>query len=244
MTRHLLLFTCAARLVSAATIMTTATCDGVTALGTFSAICNVGAGALAADAEIQAPSFIDSRMPGGFLVETSAGGIGGSSASAHFADDYVFTVFGGTGQEFFFPCFSGVGRGQVGASFAGISLNPPASRNCRPGSPPYPPAVLKALLPDSKPFTFGVPQIVDIELNALSTSPGLEIDANIAFLGPLLFDAAGNQPSNVYFTLVEVPEPSTWSSLVAGAMLFGAASLIWRPQGDSNPRYRRERAVS
>lgn len=230
MFRYVLFLAFAVGFASAATIMTTATCGQVTTVGTFSASCNVGAGAVIADAFILAPSFIDSRTPGGFDfgVETSAGGIGGASASAQFADDYIFTVFGGTGQEFFFPCFSGFGNGQGGGSFAGISFNGVSRMgtfNCPPGSPPYSPAVLKALLPDSKPFTFGVPQIVHIELNALSTSPGVDINANVFFQGPLLFDAAGNQPSNAYFTLVEVPEPSMSSLVLVGLIYLLAVPI-------------------
>jgi hypothetical protein len=206
---------------SAATISTSATCDGVTTTGTTSAMCSgpFGAGAFA---RIEAPSFED-NMSFGFMVSTDAGGIVPfpTSASADFSDDYVFTVFGGTGGGLFFPCFSGVGQGSGGGSFAGVGLgftDVPGfgTSNCgiqlRGGTP--------------QPFAFGVPQIVPVGLQAFAgVGPSGEFDANLSLDYLLFFDPSGNQLSNVTFTLVEVPEPAARSLLCVGLMFSLAVAI-------------------
>jgi hypothetical protein len=49
-------------------------------------------------------------------------------------DDYVFTVFGGTGDGSFFPCFSGSRNSMAGISFATIGFEvvdqPHGAFNC------------------------------------------------------------------------------------------------------------------
>src|ERR1700720_3938233 len=105
MFKYLLSLTFAVSFATAATIITTATCDGVTTTGTTFAMCNIpfGAGAVAS---ITAPSFEESPslLETPFRVSVSAAGPGNqsTSASANFFDDYVFTVFGGTGGGLFF----------------------------------------------------------------------------------------------------------------------------------------------
>jgi len=75
------------------------------------------------------------------------------SASASFLDDYVFTVFDGTGNGFF--CAAIINGHSTGAS-AGISFG---GALC-PVSPPV----------ASKPFTFGVPQIISIGMGGQASA--------------------------------------------------------------------------
>jgi len=99
MVRYVLFFAFAVSFAPAATISTSATCDGVTTVGTVSASCNDGLFEAHASAS-QTSVFVDA----GFSSFMSSGG----SATASFSADYVFTVNGGTGNGFFFPCFSGI----------------------------------------------------------------------------------------------------------------------------------------
>jgi hypothetical protein len=209
MFKYVLSLTFAACLATAATISTSATCDGVTVVGTFSAMCDDGHASARADV-------------GALFVGVSAGpsalpGVGSASASAHFSDDFVFTVFGGTGEGFYFPCFDGLARTAAGAfiSIGGI------------GGPPRNPCGMS--FSSSKPFTFGVPQIVQVDVTGGATydshlpivSDATEFGAGIAF-----FDPSGHPLfPNATFTLVEVPEPSALSLLSIGLLFFVA---VWR----------------
>jgi len=143
-----------------------------------------------------------------FGVSVHAGVVGFppgfASATANFADDYVFTVSGGSGNGFFFPLFVlDHNGGTAGISFAGI------------GGPPCLPDIVSC----SKPFTFGVPQIVAIsgagQAFGVSTRVG---DAAARLDQILFFDPSGNELSNVAFTLVsaDLPEPSALSLLSIG----------------------------
>ena len=122
MFKYVLSLTFAVGLASAATISTTVNCDGVTTVGTFSASCN--------DGRFMAQASIG--ISGGLSISVDAGPVAGpmtlpsGSASANFFDDYVFTVTGGTGEGFFFPCFNG-GRdagADVGIFIGGIGEDP------------------------------------------------------------------------------------------------------------------------
>ena len=129
MFKYVLSLTFAVSFATAATISTSATCNGVTTLGTFDAFCSDGFGGLA-QADLTAPSFVDTRIAPvsfvGFVVSAgSFGQVMRPSASANFSDDYVFTVFGGTGDGLFLPCFSGYSDGAgVSMSFGGIAFTP------------------------------------------------------------------------------------------------------------------------
>jgi hypothetical protein len=174
MFKYVLSLTFAAGLASAATISTSATCDGVTTTGTFSASCN--------DADFtgfaSASAMVQTGVTIGISVRTGVQSLmnpRSASASANISGDYVFTVFGGTGGGFFYPCFVGsfashsgaLGEGSfggVGFQFTGSSSFP--ASNCRVfGS-------LSDFFPLSKPFTFGVPQIVPLSMGVLVSSPG------------------------------------------------------------------------
>jgi hypothetical protein len=221
--KYVLSVSLAMSFASAATISTSATCDGVTTIGTTFAMCNIpfGAGAVAS---ITAPSFEESpsSLETPFRLSVSAAGPGNqsTSASANFSDDYVFTVLGGTGGGLFFPCFVGSGQGSGGGSFAGVVLGftdvpGNGTTNCgiqlRGGTP--------------QPFTFGVPQVVPVGLQAFAgVGPSGEFDANVSLYQILFFDPSGNPLSNVTFTLVEVPEPSAWS-LVSIGLIFLAVAI-------------------
>jgi hypothetical protein len=233
-------FTFALGLVFAATINTSVTCDGVTTMG----FCDDGH--FMAHAGLTAPAFVDSQISpglGAFGVSVDAGASGGlpplgsSSALANFDEDYLFTVLGGTGNGFFFPCFLGTpdAGSSVSMSFGGIGLgivdNPSGiATNC-PGPGPF---------PGSIPFTFGVPQIVDIAMTGsagASTFFPREVDARESFdpdRGILFFDPSGNQLSNVAFTLVEVPEPTAWSLLGIGLLCLLVVPILGMPVVDAS----------
>jgi hypothetical protein len=211
MFKYLLSLTFAVSFASAATISTQATCDGVTTFGTFSAIC-FGQHSMA---EASLGYF-------GVTVSTT----GPASASALFDDDYLFTIFGGTGNGFFFPCISGsaagakaeIGFGAVRFGTPGDTHDFPVS-NCRgnvilDGSP--------------QPFTFAVPQIVEIQMTGSGSfgRPG-GTDGGATLDGFLFFDASGNQVSTLPYALVSanLPEPSALYLLSIGLMLFVAVRI-------------------
>jgi hypothetical protein len=217
MFRYVLSLTFAVGLASAATISTFAGCDGVAMVGTFSAFCNDGH--FMASAVLFAPSFVDTRIAplpeGAFEVSVDVRAIQFGppfppepvigSASANFSDDYVFTVYGGTGNGLF--CAAVMNSFGSGAS-AGITF----------GGFPCPVTLNPTFL---QPFTFGVPQIISISMfgQASAVFNG-QSDASALIGEPLapiaFFDPAGHPLPNVTFTLVEVPEPSTWSMLTMG----------------------------
>jgi hypothetical protein len=103
MSKFILCLAFAVGLASAATISTTARCSGPTTFGTFSASCND------AFAEADATIEIDGTFSASANAHTSDFGGTVPEATANFSDDYVFTVFAGTGRGFFFHAF------QVGA---------------------------------------------------------------------------------------------------------------------------------
>jgi hypothetical protein len=180
-----------------------ATCDGITTSSTGGAFCNDGRFMASASASPRSVS-----VDAGFLSLMSGGG----GADASFTDDYVFTVTGGTGDGFFYPCFSG--RASVdglGEGFFGGIYEYVQGINC---SRPVPHAI---------PFTFGVPKIVHYSIGA-SASPSFhrgEENVVLSFDGILFFDPSGNPLPNVTYTLVStpVPEPSALALLSVGLML-------------------------
>jgi hypothetical protein len=117
MFKYVLSLTFAAGVALAATISTSATCDGVTAVGTFSASCNHLTSQAQASLEISGTLSVFAEA-----TTTDFGG-GIDIGAANFSDDYVFTVFGGSGDGFFNPCFVGGGDGHVSMSFADDSYD-------------------------------------------------------------------------------------------------------------------------
>jgi hypothetical protein len=236
MFRYVLALTFAVNFATAATISTSATCDGVTTFGTTNAFCNDGR--FMADASLGAPSIVSNPGPGTFGVSVSAGPItlGFGSASARFSGDYVFTVNGGIGNGFFCPVifvFHSSG-GSAGMSFAGIE-----GFSCD-------------VFSEYQPFTFGVPQIVGIGMGGDAGSGSRTTDAS-AFLDQIAFsDPAGNPLSNVTYTLasVDLPEPSTLSLLSVGLMFFVAARIRRmrfrgsHPNGLHSPGLRKSRRTA
>jgi len=222
MFRYVLSLTFAVSFAPAATISTTATCDGVTTVGTSLAICNDG-------------RFIAAASISAFMVDVQSGQVAGlpgsstGSASASFSGNFIFTVNGGSGNGFFYPCFFGGGDAfgaMVSMSFGGIGFSvsdsPFGSTNC--ALPP------NLNFPLAKPFSFGVPQIVPI-VNSGTAPDSLfhATSANETFLHGLeilFFDPSGNVLSNTTYTLVDsVPEPSSWSLLGVGLIFFVAVRI-------------------
>jgi hypothetical protein len=212
--RYILSLTFAAGFASAATISTSASCDGVTTVGTFGASCNDGL--YMAFASIDAPSFVDTRIgqfPAFSVNVDVSGNLPGSGvATASFSDDYVFTIFGGTGNGSFCPVINtnhGSGA-SAGMTFAGIR-----TEDC------FIPFIGRV------PFTFGVPQIISIDMGARASGVGAlsgGASASLQSLSPIsFFDPAGNPLSNVTFTLVEVPEPTAVSLLSLGLFFLAVA---------------------
>jgi hypothetical protein len=216
MFKYVLSLTFAVGLASAATISTSATCGLATlttTFGTFSASCNDGINEAQASLEVSGTLSV--------FAEARTGDFGGGTAigAANFSDDYVFTVFGGTGSGFFNPCFVGGGDGNVSMSFADGSYDASGQvngTNCR-----------GAILFEG--FTFGVPQIVPVTMFAnvspFEREPGMASESLDHFM---FFDPSRNQLSNVTFTLVEVPEPSAVSLLGVGLICFLAVRIRGR----------------
>jgi hypothetical protein len=213
MVKYVLSLTFAVSLASAATISTSATCDGVTTVGMFFASCNDGR--YMAYASLSAPSFVDTQIGlSDFSVsvdvnQVGLGPPGAGSATASFGDDYVFTMYGGTGNGSYCPGIltaHGSG-GSAGMFFAGIR-----TEDC--------------FISGRVPFTFGMPQIVSIGMVAQTSGVGaLSGGGSASLLSVAFFDPAGNPLSNATFTLVEVPEPSAASLLSIGLMFFLAVRI-------------------
>jgi len=158
----------------------------------------------------------------GFSVLVDAGYA--TSASATFADDYVFTVTGGTGAGFFVPCmeastddFRVPSQAHVGFGIAGLGSGPFGQPNlilstCLGGNQPG----------TQIPFVFGVPQTFTATASGSAGGglPGGEGDSQAGFRGFQFFDTSGNQLTSVHFTLVStsIPEPSAASLLGVGLM--------------------------
>ena len=226
MFKHVFSLTLAVGLASAATISTTATCDGVTTFGTASATCNDGH--FSATATDSSTHLSLSALP---VDPTGSGG-----ASASFSADYVFTVFpfvpGVSGGGLFFPCFSSSGENATGeASFGGITI-PLGFPNCPPGLAGFSPFPFGT-------FTFGVPQIVHFSIEADVTGSAashLLGGADFSFNGIQLFNPCGPPsgcgPEDLQlvpypYTLVEVPEPAAWSLLSIGWLFFVVVRRIF-----------------
>jgi hypothetical protein len=77
------------------------------------------------------------------------------------------------------------------------------------------------------PFTFDIPQTFTISLYS-STGEGVGRASLESFQ---FFNSPSNPLNNVHFTLVEVPEPSSWSLLAVGAMFFLVVAMIGRVAG-------------
>jgi hypothetical protein len=222
MFRYVFTLTFAAGFAAAATISTSATCDGVTTVGTASATCN--------DGRFSATATVSSTHASVFALPSDPTGSGGASAS--FSTDYVFTVPGMSGGGLFFPCFSSSGSPNATGegSLGGITI-PLGFPNCPSGGIPVVPFPLPT-------FTLGVPQIVHFSIEAAGTGSAashLIGSADVSFHGILLFDPSlcprfgcdpGDLPQVFYlYTLVEVPEPSTLSILGVGLMFLLAVRL-------------------
>jgi PEP-CTERM motif len=221
MFKYILSVSLAVGLVSAATISTSATCDGVTTVGTDFAGCD--------DGHFEARAGVSSTGAGAsaMFLPSSPPDFRGGGASASFSDDYVFTVTGGTGAGFFHPCVSG-SAGRISDAGAGVSLGGTGVSVINP-----PCADTSFAFSNSAPFTFGVPQIVHYSITASANPSPLHGSAfaSVTFDGIVFFDPAGNPLPNATFALVSVPEPSTWFLLGVGLIFFLSVTVIGRIAG-------------
>ena len=211
MFKYVLSLTFAVGLASAATITTSATCDGVTTIGTTSAMCQ------SSDAIAYAAA-----GPFGVNVYTSQAPCCSfhGSASAYSSDTYAFTIMGGTGQGIFEPCILFAGDPpsySVTMSFGSFSYSIntqsiPLLSTCDFGY-------------GKMPFTFGVPQIITISASGMAGGNGV----GYIQLGIIrFFDLSGNPLSNVTYTLVSttIPEPSSRTSLSVGLIFLLSVALF------------------
>lgn len=214
MFKYVLSVSLAVGLATAATI--SATCDGVTTFGTTSASCS-GFGPVFAMIQTS-PSFAASAS-----ANAQANGAGSMFTSASVSGDFFFTVFGGTGQGSFYPCFVGGGNHTAVEQgvFDGVSVDfdgTVGATNCGGRD-------LNFFFPLSKPLTFGVSQVVPFQIvvSAFAGFPFFSDSASLSFAQIIVFDASGHLVPNATYTLVDVPEPSSWSLLSIGLILFTAA---------------------
>jgi hypothetical protein len=221
-------------LAPAAIVSTSVTCNDVTTIGTTSASCNdVGRSNASASSPNPFPFGGIVGIVAQAVAESFPPGSPPNSAEAHasFSEDYVFTVFGGTGGGFFRPCFSSHGTGATGpgvASFDGFGSpsDPPFSVCVGPSGP----------FPSPGAFTFGVSQIVPFTAGVSVILPPLppqndfrqQGEFDVQLIGFEFFDPAGNQLLNATFTLVAVPEPSSWLLLGVGLLCLLAVPPLVR----------------
>lgn len=219
MFKYVLSLSFAVSCASARTISVEASCPGVVTTGPQFASCSGNLGSAQADVSGGDLVFDDS-----VLIGASAGVGGSGSSSATFADDYVFTITGGTGAGFFVPCMTAVTDDFVvgsvaNVSFGSASLSPPLNRGLTAGT-----CNLGNLEPGTPiPFIFGVPQTYTATASAGASGMFFGSgDSSADLLGFQFFDGSGNQLMSVDFTLVStsVPEPSAVSLLSIGWLFF------------------------
>jgi hypothetical protein len=176
MFKYVLSLTFAVSLASTATISTSATCDGVTTVGTFGARCDDGL--YMAFASLSAPSFVDTQIglsDFGVSVDVSGSQIGRGTATANFSDNYVFTMYGGIGNGSYCP---GILIEHGSGASASMTFGGTSTGNC--------------ITFAHVPFTFGVPQIVSIDMGAETSGVGALSGGASAFLQSIVFfDPAG-----------------------------------------------------
>ena len=236
MLRTVLVLTLAAGCAGAATITTQVECNGEVSSGTTSAFCS-NAVSIARASIGASPQYQDSV---GFSIFADGGTFASPppfvtfSASALFHDDYVLTVTGGSGAGSLLPCilatwdnFRGSGMATIdfGGSALGTIGNPRLGGvgSCEGSAIP---SIL---------FVFGVPQTISVSMSAtarVGIAPS-QVDDGATLSGFQFFDAAGQQLTNVHFTLVSasVPEPRTLVPFLAG-LCFLWISVARAPAAD------------
>jgi hypothetical protein len=131
-------------------------------------------------------------------------------------------VTGATGAGFLEPCGSGStpdADESEGIMFGGISVGPaqplPGLPGCETYSPQY-----------GIPIVFGVPQVEQFSVQALSSGLGHEGEATLT--GFVVYDAAGNPVSDATVTVTDAPEPSAIFQCIAGLCLFYGTARVRR----------------
>ena len=145
--------------------------------------------------------------PGSFVTASAwSPGNGGASASASFTEDYVFTVWGVSGDGFAEPLLMAQGGNQgsdwasASASLGGCELSQGGS-----GGPQQCPWA-------SIPFEYNVPQILTLSLSADASASVFGDDFSAAEEdGFAFFDTSGNLLSGVPYSFdpAPAPEPGT-----------------------------------
>ena len=204
---------------SAATMMTTVTCNALGTTTTYTGSASCGGYSPDGTTATAGPTFAEVQAWATY---------GQQSGDAVSLATYAFTVIGGTGNGFFLPCLyvakdvSIGGTGWASASFATFSNN-----NATPGG-----TDLCVGATSGQPFTFGQTQVFSGSFAAHGQSIGgapwglgpQTGGADATLRGFLFWDAAGHPLSDVSYTLIDLPEPSSFT-LVA---LASASLLILR----------------
>jgi hypothetical protein len=218
MFRYVFSLTLIVGLASGAAI-TTATCDTTTVTGTFSANCNEFNGVRATAQINMFSGTINPESEFSDIVDLSLEAMpvvpgAFAAASANFSIEELMTISGGTGNGFFIPCGTPDFTAQSGIRFAGFDVI-----EC-PGS--FQPE-------EGQPFSFGVPQIVDVtgEGSIQAIYPRTDVTAQVILTNILLWDSSGNPIPNGTVTLVTIPEPSDVSLFGVG-LTYLMALLIRR----------------
>jgi hypothetical protein len=233
MRKLLFSFSIAVSSTSSAAILTTqAICDNVIVNGTSSASCG--------DLIVHNPFAMATAGPptapdAAFVQTVSADAAAlfphSAAASASVAADYLFTVTTGPTQGFFIACLRvQTDNGRATATFGGQKLSPfGGTRFSNVGTcPDFDPLVtVIPVTPES--FTLGANMMLGLFLTA--SAPGIPISAQ-GFAGFKrgfqFFDASMNPISDVTYTLVEVPEPSTAALVICGLLILAVAKLHLR----------------
>jgi hypothetical protein len=130
-------------------------------------------------------------------------------------------VTGGTGAGFLEPCGSGStpdADESEEMTFGGISVGPALSLPGLPGCGTYSQQY-------GIPIVFGVPQVEQFSVQALSSGLGHEGQATLAGFG--VYDAAGNLVSDATVTVTDAPEPSALFPCLAGLCVFYRTARRW-----------------
>ena len=230
--RHLLILAACA-CSYADTLVTSATCDGVTYNGSASASCNSSDANASAEAYSATLSVNTNVSTDDFL--------GTSAAQAGLYGTYLLTVTGGTGDGFAEPQLSTeleLGDNGIFQNYASASLTN-SSGGCEvmdgDGNP-----YQNDCTPTSVPFVFGTTQALYLSVFADTQIQVSDIrlydQASAGDAGFVFYGVNGQVLNDVTYTFVPAPEPSTLRLFAAMACAaFIARKRLPRPGSAARP---------